>query len=94
MPVNGLSVAGSVWYAPHPNRVGQSIFFWLRFEAKKIPIFTKVDFMKTRLAKRPVFWLLALCGILLMAESCKTSRNCGCGSDILGNYKPSKRHRY
>ncbi|MCF8449314.1 MAG: hypothetical protein K9G49_05520 [Taibaiella sp.] len=49
--------------------------------------------MKRTKAIRVVIYLFALTLLGTMTEGCKSSKNCGCGSDISAMYKPSKRYR-
>jgi hypothetical protein len=50
--------------------------------------------MKKTKAIRLVIYLFAAGLLMTLTEGCKSSKNCGCGSDIGNLYKPSKRHRY
>lgn len=50
--------------------------------------------MKTTGIRNTAICVLLMMVFALVAESCKSSKHCGCGSDINGLYRPGKRHKY
>lgn len=49
--------------------------------------------MKRTKGTRFVIYLFAAAILFSLTEGCRSSRKCGCGSDIGSLYKPSKRYR-
>ena len=50
------------------------------------------SFMRRPMAKRFIIYLLIITGSLLVAQSCSSSKGCGCGNDINKAYR-QPRHR-
>jgi len=43
---------------------------------------------KIMISRKSLLFLLLLCFLGLMAQSCKTAKGCGCGTDLNRAYKP------
>jgi hypothetical protein len=49
--------------------------------------------MKRIRANKTVVYMLLILGSVLLAQSCSTTKNCGCGSDLNKVYKQPKHYR-
>jgi hypothetical protein len=56
------------------------------------PYFYKSRFLRQRMKKGKIFSILVFLAVVLLAQSCSTSKGCGCGSDINRVYKAKRYH--
>jgi hypothetical protein len=44
------------------------------------------------MAKKSIIYIVVLSGVLMLAQSCSTSKKCGCGTDINRMHQPKRFH--